>query len=165
LHIYFDSSIPVTLYEGLPEKGIHLIRFYSKQKRRTQSKMKKFVVILVVNLSFIFLEAITATVVVYKGFSSRICDGTMWWIYRKSRDWKWPKSALTGSRRTGSDPISRDIEGIPSGRACETGSLGFPPFLGCFWICCVVLHVPTEGTLGCSHAQPEVGVSRALFLL
>ena len=120
------------------KKGIHLIRYYSKQKRRTKSKMKKFAVILVVIFSFIFLEATTAAVVVYKKFSSRICGGSMWWIYLKSRDWKLLEAARTGSWRTGSDLISRDIEGIPSVRACATRSWGFPPFFVCFWICCEV---------------------------
>jgi hypothetical protein len=64
-------SISVTLYDGLPEKGINLIRYYSKQTRGTQSKMIKFVVIVVINFSFIFLEATAAAVVVYKRFSNR----------------------------------------------------------------------------------------------
>ena len=51
--------------------------------------MKKIVVILVVNFSFIFLEATTAAVVVYKGFSSRICVD--------------PGGGSTGSHVTGSD--------------------------------------------------------------
>jgi hypothetical protein len=59
--------------------------------------MIKFVVILVVNFSFIFLEATAAAVVVYKKFSGRICGGSMWWIYLKSREWMLLEAARTGS--------------------------------------------------------------------
>jgi hypothetical protein len=48
----------------------------------------------------------------------------------------------------------RDPEGVPSGARMRNWKLGFLPFFRVFW---AEMTWPQRGSLGCAHAQPEVG--------
>jgi hypothetical protein len=55
------------------------------------------------------------------------------------------------------DRMSRYPVGGSLGGACTTRRWGFPSFFLVFW---PDMTLPIGGSLGCAHAQPEVGVSR-----